>query len=284
VLSMLLLLTINRRRKRKKGSDLIELVVLGSSGWIPLDGRMTTALALRLDEDLLLFDAGSGLGRLGSEPFRRLIPEGDRPIRLFLTHLHLDHLVGLTFLPALWSNPTVVHVPAQDATGVGPHTLDSILGSPFFPLAFHELLPGLSREAVREGEWPVNGWRLVAKRQKHPGGSLAYRLDDLFAFLTDCTYDPGAGEFAAGVRLLVHEAWTHEGDDPGADRARTSGHSSAEQAARVARDAGVGELLLSHLPPADDAYYAEMLDRARAIFPNTNLCSDGRICRLDQPG
>ncbi len=108
-------------------------------------------------------------------------------------------------------------------------------------------------------------------------------MDDLLAFLTDCTYDPGASEFAAGVQLLVHEAWTHEGDDPGATQARASGHSSAEQAAQVARDAGVGELLLSHLPPADDTYSAEMLGRARAIFPNTTLCSDGLIRRLDQP-
>ena len=92
-----------------------ELVILGSSGWIPQDGRMTSSLALRLEEDLLIFDAGSGIGRLSREPFRRLVPAPGRPIHLFLTHLHFDHLVGLTFLPALWSNPTLVHVPDEGA-------------------------------------------------------------------------------------------------------------------------------------------------------------------------
>ncbi len=146
-----------------------ELVILGSSGWIPQDGRMTTSLALRLEEDLLVFDAGSGLGRLGREPFRRLVPTADRPIHVFLTHLHLDHLVGLTFLPALWSNQTLVRVPAQEGTGVGPQTLDSILGGPFFPLAFDELLPGISRELMRPGEWRVGDRRLTARQQKASG-------------------------------------------------------------------------------------------------------------------
>ena len=53
-------------------------------------------------------------------------------------------------------------------------------------------------------------------------------------------------------------------------------HTSALDAARVARDAGAGELLLSHLSPlADESYYTEMLAAARTIFPATSLCEDG---------
>jgi ribonuclease Z len=257
-----------------------ELVILGSSGWIPQDGRMTSSLALRLEEDLLIFDAGSGIGRLSREPFRRLVPAPGRPIHLFLTHLHFDHLVGLTFLPALWSNPTLVHVPDEEVTGAGPDAFDRLLGGPFFPLRFDELLPAISRETSRPGVTHIGGLQVEARREDHPGGSLAYRAGDLLAFVTDCTYDPSTADFAHGVQLLVHEAWTSESDDPGAARARMGGHSSAEEAARVAREAGVGELLLTHLPPTDDTYYADMLERARVIFPRTTLCVDGMTRQL----
>ena len=255
-----------------------ELVILGSSGWIPRDGRMTTALALRLDEDLVLFAAGSGLARLSLRPYSQLLPAPDREIHIFLTHLHLDHVVGLTFLPALWTNPTIVHVPAVGT--VGPATLDMLLGGSFFPLTFAELLPVISREAVEPGEWRLGEVRMAARCQEHPGGSLAYRVNDWFALLTDRTYDPDAADFARGVDIVVHEAWANERHDPDGAQTRKLGHSTAEQAARVARDANARELLLTHLPPGDAAAYAHMLADARAVFPHTNLCRDGMTRRL----
>lgn len=258
-----------------------QLVILGSTGWMPHATGMTTSLALSLDDELVIFDAGSGLCRLLQDPFRLLIPPVDHPIHIYLTHLHLDHLIGLTFLPGLWSNPTVVHVPIDEAVGIGPQTLDHLFGGPFFPVAFEGLLPTISREAVQPGEWQVGGLRMRARRQQHPAGSLGYRVGDLLAFLTDCVHDGTAGDFAGGVRILVHEAWSSEADDPGAVRARTGGHSSAEEAARVALEADVGELLLSHLPPVDAAHHAEMLRRAQAIFPHTTLCTDGLTRELD---
>ncbi|MBN1628315.1 MAG: MBL fold metallo-hydrolase [Thermoleophilia bacterium] len=258
-----------------------QLVILGSSGWMPHDTSMTTSLALTLDEELVIFDAGSGLCRLLQHPFRLLIPPVDHTIHIYLTHLHLDHLIGLTFLPGLWSNPTVVHVPVDEAGGTGPETLDHLFGGPFFPVAFERLLPTISREAVQPGEWQMRGLRMRARRQEHLAGSLGYRVGDLLAFMTDCLHDGTAGDFARGARILVHEAWSSEADDPGAVRARAGGHSSVEQAARVAFEADVGELLLSHLPPVDAAHHAEMLQRAQAIFRRTVLCADGLTRELD---
>lgn len=48
----------------------------------------------------------------------------------------------------------------------------------------------------------------------------------------------------------------------------------------LALDAGVGELLLSHLPPDDEDYHRAMLSRAQTIFPRTSLCEDGLSRRL----
>jgi ribonuclease Z len=103
----------------------------------------------------------------------------------------------------------------------------------------------------------------------------------MLAFITDAAQQPGTADFASHVRLLVHEAWRCEDENSDAERPGLDAHSSAESAARVAKEADVGELLLSHLPPVDEDYHAAMLARARAIFPRTDLCSDGMSRHLE---
>jgi ribonuclease BN (tRNA processing enzyme) len=264
--------------------DGLELVVLGSAGWVPQTGagRMTTSLALRTADLLILFDAGVGLSRLAEPRFRHLL-KGGAPVHLFLSHLHLDHTVGLTFLPGLWQeNPVTIHVPGEAVTGYPAATvLDGLVGPPFFPHRLAEFPMAVTVEEVLPGSLSLAGLTVAVRAQRHAGGSLGYRAGDALAFLTDTSYDADSAGFAAGVGILVHEAWTKGDGDPEWRRAGLDSHTSAEDAARVARDAEVGELLLSHLPPlGDEAYHAEMLDRARAIFPRTFLCEDGLSRRL----
>jgi len=254
----------------------VELVVLGSSGWFPRGPRATTSLAVHEENRLIVCDAGTGIAHLRDEGFRHLLPESGE-IHLLLSHLHLDHTVGLSFLPALWSNPTVIHVPDQQTTGYPPgEVLDRLIGPPFFPHGFAEFPMDLRIEPLTEGEFEIPPLRVRARRQNHPGGSFGFRIGDRLVFLTDTVYDEGSADFARGARLLVHEAWIRGHEDPEQLKAGLDAHTSAEGAARVARDAGVEELLLSHLTPLrNDGFHQEMLATARAIFPRTYLCSDG---------
>ncbi len=86
---------------------------------------------------------------------------------------------------------------------------------------------------------------------------------------------PATAELAAGADVLVHEA-TFLSDQQ--ERAVAAGHSTAAEAARVARDAGVGTLILTHIsaryegePPP---HAADLLAEASAIFPHTLLAHD----------
>jgi ribonuclease BN (tRNA processing enzyme) len=243
---------------------------------------MTTCLALRAAELLVVFDAGTGLARLREPEFRRLVPQAG-PVRVFLSHLHLDHTVGLSFLPALWqANETVLHVPVGPAAGEADATalIDRLVGPPFFPHTLGQQPHPVGVVGLEPGEVSVSGpgadLTVRMRAQRHAGGSLGFRVDDKLAFLTDTVYEEESAGFARGVSLLVHEAWSLGRDDPPELAAGLSSHTSALNAARVARDAGVGELLLSHLSPvAAESYYAEMLAAARTIFPATSLCEDG---------
>lgn len=97
-----------------------------------------------------------------------------------------------------------------------------------------------------------------------------------YAFCSDTKYMPRLAEMVKGVDLLYHES-TYCNEQ--ADRAKLYYHSTAEQAAMVAKAAGAGRLLLGHY----SARYEDeqvMLNEARAVFPETYLTAENDVFEL----
>ena len=97
-----------------------------------------------------------------------------------------------------------------------------------------------------------------------------------YAYCSDTCYMPQLHTMLSGVDLLYHES-TY--DASSVERARIYYHSTAAQAAQVARDAQVKRLVLGHFSARYDDE-SLLLDEAKTIFPDTILAHEGLIINI----
>lgn len=250
-------------------SDRLRLLPLGTNGYIPTAGRQTMSFLVASAQGALLLDAGTGVARLAQPEVREWL-EGLERLEILLTHYHLDHVIGLSFLPGLARQlPLRIHAPAPPITEFGPEALDRLITPPFFPIELArwpmpvELSPyGL--EPFRAGPF-----ELRVRAQRHPGGSAGVRIGDALVYATDTVLDPATADFARGAGLLLHEVWLSD-EEAARDDAGRTGHSAAGGVAELARQAGVGRLGLVHHHPLRAAAELETIRRemaARAGLP-----------------
>jgi ribonuclease Z len=245
----------------------MKLVLLGTGGYFPTTRRHTACFML--PEVGVVLDAGSGMCRIGSHLQTKRLD-------VFLTHVHLDHIVGLTYLinlaPKDVLKQSVVHGDAAKLAAVRKH----LFAEPIFPVP-----PPFRFEPLQTSSALPDGGTLTTFPLQHPGGSLGFRLDwparrgagHSLAYVTDTTATAGAAyvEKIRGVDLLLHEAYFA---DDAKDLPAITGHSSLMPVAEVAAAAEVGRLILVHLNPMtvdDDGYD---LAAARAVFPDVQIGTD----------
>jgi ribonuclease BN (tRNA processing enzyme) len=233
------------------------------------------------DGGLLLLDAGSGVARLTEPPARELLAGVER-LDVLLTHYHLDHVVGLSYLPGVVRGlPIRIHAPAPPLTEFGPEALSRLIAPPLFPVEFPRWPMPVEVLAYGPGELEIGPFRIRARRQRHPGGSAGLRFGDAFVYATDTVVDPETAAFARGVDLLLHEVWLSDAEAARDDAGRT-GHSSASPVADLARAAEARRLGVIHHHPQRDAAGLEALRReleARAGLP-VLLCREGETIAI----
>ena len=239
----------------------LEIIFLGTGAGMSIT-RAHTAIALRCpDGTTLLLDGSSGNSALRNGLAAGLrAPDYDY---VLLSHDHQDHLSGLLFIQGRRNHESPDENPL------------SIYGSSLG-------LEGLRTAAVagkvpdiRDGAaYTHNGrqvmkWQEVATGNKlelgpqtiawsfdvdHIPGSVGWRIESggvSVVFSGDTTYSRGLVDAAQGADLLIHESLAT--DDAHA-MAESRLHSTSGDAARVAAQASVGQLVLTHL---DNVYHED---------------------------
>ncbi|MDQ2909747.1 MAG: MBL fold metallo-hydrolase [Actinomycetota bacterium] len=249
-------------------------VLLGSGGWIPTTRRETCCALLREGSHVLLIDAGTGVQRLVEQPD---LLTGVGRVDIVLTHFHLDHVVGLSYLPALsLPEPPRIWGPGQLLAGGSTRSiLERLLSPPLFSAPLRAIASDV-REIPGRGGFGIGPFSLSTRIQElHAGSTLALRIGDFLTYCTDTAPDRGNVGFASGSRVLLHEAWyaQESSEDPN--------HSAGGDAGRIAREAGVDHLVLIHINPLQESDEALAASAARE-FPDAHVGIDLEALPLDR--
>lgn len=300
----------------------LQITFLGTSSGVPTRSRNVSSIALRLPQrsEVWLFDCGEGTQHQLLRSDLRL----SQIRRIFVTHMHGDHIYGLLGLLAscgLAGNPSRIDI-------YGPPKLEAFLNAAnrcsetrySYPITVHTVSEGL---VVEEDGYrvhcrplvhrlPAFGYRVAepdrpgtfdveqAKAMGIPSGPLygqlkqgkVVTLDDgrhingadlcgptelgrKFVYCTDTIYCENSVELARDADVLVHEATFAHQD---AELAYQRLHSTSTMAAQVALGAEVKQLIMSHFSPryapGNAIELRDLLNEARAIFPNTKMAHD----------
>jgi len=291
----------------------MEIHFLGTGGGVPTGFRAPPSVVVRREAELLMFDCGEGTQV-------RMAACGigiNKPMKVFITHMHGDHVLGLPGLlmsMSLLGRTRGLEVYGPPGIREFLESIGRILGCELkFPVAVEEIGAGGSVEGrgyrvlveAAEHGVPCNAFSLEEEARRGflpkravelgvPKGPLwrelqlgrAVSIDGKVVEPSQVLGKPRRGRkvvYAADTRpsrsvirlsrgadLLIHDSTF---DDSKSEEAREYGHSTASEAASIAKEAGVGALILFHLSPIyrDPA---PVLLQAKRVFPNSRIAYD----------
>lgn len=253
------------------------LVILGSKGGpaIRPGGPSPTSMLLETGARRIVIDCGLGVTRGLVDAG---VPLKDLDLVL-VTHLHSDHVLELgPLLHTAWTAglKSPVRVFGPEGTGALWNAFVVSLAYDIDLRIADEGRPDLRNLVVlteySEGTLLAeDGITVTALRVDHPPVTDCFALkvesaDTSIVFSSDTAYFPPLAEFARGADILVHEAMLANGVDRLVARTGNAArlkahlvasHTYAEDAGRIAREAGAGHLVINHLVPADDPELSE---------------------------
>lgn len=235
----------------------MELVVLGCSGSVAAPGNPASGYLLRTPGSTdLLMDIGPGV--LAAMQADDTIDPAD--CHVALTHIHPDHCLDFPSL-MVWRRYHPEHPARRQHQFIGPeiaYTHLSRAGADFpdtpedfddsFAIAVHTPGTGIF-DTTRYPAQVIDGFTLYSAPAIHPTESYILRIEDAagrsIVYSGDTGWTDDLPGIAQGADVLVCEAtWgRHAGDRP------LSMHISGAEAGRAAAQAGVGQLILTHIPP-----------------------------------
>jgi phosphoribosyl 1,2-cyclic phosphodiesterase len=264
----------------------------GVRGSIPSPGTPTAAyggntacVEITTQDHTIIIDAGTGIRALGEKLCQKA-----HKIDLFFSHCHFDHIEGLPFFAPLYISGRPLklwsgHIDAPDATRT---MIASLIRVPYFPIDPTAFKAAVTYADFKPGDTLKPGDGIVIKTIKlnHPGGAIGFRVvlhDTSVCYVSDVEHRPESPEsalvdFVSGTNLLIYDAMYTDEEYP---RYIGFGHSTWQEAVKLADQAGVRNLALyHHFPGRSDNKLAEIEALAMARRPNTFMAREGMELKL----
>ena len=220
-------------------------------------GGNTSCVHIELEtgHDLIL-DAGTGIRMLGNK-----LAKKSSAANVLLSHGHWDHIQGYPFFAPIYQKNRDIHIYVSVEKGRKLlNTLMEQMDGTHFPVKIDDLPSNnfAKFKGIESELYEREGVRVVKQPINHPGGGVAYRIDEngaTCAYVTDNELDPPYApstnydqwvNFLHGVDVLIHDAQYTEDDMP---HKHGWGHSLISQVRQLATDAEVGALVMFHHDP-----------------------------------
>ncbi|CAN7362580.1 MBL fold metallo-hydrolase [Rhizobium sp. LjRoot30] len=274
-------------------SDVFRVRFWGVRGSIPVSGPEfqryggnTICIEMQCGPHRLLFDAGSGIREAGAA----MLAEGVTDINLFFSHCHYDHIVGLPYFMPLYNTTTAVTMWSGHMAGkmTTEDMIRQFMRPPWFPVEPDICRARLSARDFRAGDvlTPHPGIRIKTHNLVHPGGAIGYRVEwagKTVCFVTDTEHSPGildpvVLELIRNADLFLYDCTYVDSE---MERYRGYGHSTWQQAIRLAKVADAKRIaFIHHLPARTDDELDAIESAAQREFPEAFNGRDRQIIDL----
>ena len=244
----------------------MKIQFLGTNGWFDTNTGNTVCALIKTDTCNIILDAGFGLAKAD----RYL--DASKPTAIFLSHLHLDHIVGLHALAKFkFPKGLTIYAPKSALKSLRLF-IDQPFTVPLKTLSFKTKIIGVSPK-MRFANIAVTALKLI-----HASECLGYRFaykGKTIAYCTDTGKCDNFIKLAKNADLLISECALRKGQDDGGWP-----HLDPQQAARLAQEAQVGKLVLTHFD-ADNhptkKHRSIAQQHARKIFRKSVAAVDGLV-------
>ena len=233
-----------------------KVTILGARGSVPVSGRIfskyggaTSCVLLETESEVLLFDAGTGILNLPAQVWKN-----HKRVHIFLSHSHLDHLMGIPMSPMLFDSEVEVTFYSPDI-GKFQVALNQLMQPPLWPVGTEVFKAKIRYKQLEESSHRIGDGTAVVSclSVNHPGDCYAYRVEwdaHSVVYATDCELDAKGCkkmiDFAENAGLLILDAqYTAEEYH----RYEGYGHSDIDTAASVISESGASRGLLFHHAP-----------------------------------
>jgi phosphoribosyl 1,2-cyclic phosphodiesterase len=234
-------------------------------------GGNTTCVEVQTPDALIILDCGSGFRELGIDLERRWnhpAYNGSRTAHVLVTHPHMDHTYATPYVDPFFDPRNHFTLYGSESTQrafeavMGPN---GVLRHTFFPPTYDMMKALRDCKLVEAGSrFNIGSTTITTFALKHPGGCLAYRLENagrVFVFATDHEHpelpDRTLAEFTRGADLFYTDGQYLAAEYKGESgimgekpfSRRGWGHSSVEACVATAVAAEVRELHVGHREP-----------------------------------
>ncbi len=263
-------------------ADEIKVSLLGVRGSTPTSGKdtleyggATSCLLVQAGGRSIFLDAGNGILNAPDIP--------DDPVSVFFTHMHLDHVLGLPYIPHLNDKGHSVDLYARKQEGTTlREQIDQIFRHPGWPCGL-DVYP--ARVTTHDAQFPVmiGEMEIDAAKSVHPGDSTVYRVTyhgKSIVYATDYEYDEATEgtliDFAKNADLLFFDGQYTEEEY---QTRRGYGHSTVSQGLIIMEKAHVKQLKIVHHDPGHtDRFLKEWEDKVKT--ERISFAKEGEIIRL----